>query len=61
MPEQLAFDEPGGQGRAVHLDERLVPAPAVRVDGPREQFLAGAGLAIDEHGGVGRRHAGDLV
>ena len=61
VAEQLALDEPGGQGRAVDLDERLVPAPAVRVDGPREQLLARAGLAADEHGGVGRCHAADLV
>ena len=31
------------------------------MDGAGDQLLAGARLAGDEHGGVGRRHAADLV
>ena len=61
VTEQLALHEPGGKCRAVELDERLIPALAVGVDRPRDQFLARARLAADEHGGVGRCHAADLV
>ena len=31
------------------------------VDGAGDQLLAGAGLAGDQHGGVGGRHAADVV
>ena len=34
--------------------ERLVLARAVLVDGLGDQLLAGAGLALDQHAGVGR-------
>ena len=34
MTEEFAFHEPGGQCRAVELDQRLVAASAVRVDRP---------------------------
>ncbi len=61
VAEQLALDEPGGEGGAVDLDQRPGGAPAVRVDRPGDQLLAGAGLAGDEHRGVGRRHPADLV
>ena len=59
MTEKLALDEPGGKCRAVELDQRLIPALAVGVDRPRDQFLARARLAADEHGGVGRCHAAE--
>ena len=39
---------------AVHLDDDRVAAAAARVDGARDQLLAGAGLAEHEHRGVGR-------
>src|SRR5262249_54010138 len=53
VAEQLALHQAGGQGGAVDLDERLVPAPAGGVDGPGDQFLAPARLAGGEHRGVG--------
>ena len=61
VAEQLALDQPRGQGGAVDLDERLVRAPAAGVDRPGDQLLAGPGLAGDEDGGVGRRDPADLV
>ena len=55
MTEELVLDERGGQGGAVDFDERLVAARAVDVDGPRDELLAAAGLAADEHRRVRRR------
>ena len=60
VAEQLALDEARGQGRAVDLDQRLTGPPARGVDGPGDQLLAGAGLAGDEHGGVGGGNAATL-
>ena len=57
VAEQLALDQAGRQGGAVDLDERLVAPRAGRVDGAGDQLLAGAGLAGDQHRGVGRRDA----
>ncbi len=54
MSEQLALDEVLGQGPAVHRDEGTVGSAALVVQVPRDQFLAGAGLAQDHHGRVGR-------
>src|SRR6266704_6278412 len=50
VPEQLAFDQLGGNSRAVHFDEWAPPARAERVDRARHQLLARAVLAGDEHG-----------
>ena len=50
VAEQLALQQRLGNGRAIDGDERLVGAVAVLVDGAGDQFLAGAGLAADEHG-----------
>ncbi len=61
VAEQLALDEPGGEGGAVDLDQRLGRTTAVGMDRPGDQLLAGPGLAADQHGGVGRRHPADLV
>src|SRR5207253_10965865 len=52
VAEELAFDEPARQRRAVHLHQGAVAAGAPRVDGPRDELLAGAGLTRDQHGGV---------
>ena len=60
VAEELALDERGGQGRAVHRDERPAPAGAAVVDGARHQLLAGPGLAEHEHRRVGRRHLAHL-
>ena len=57
VAEQLAGDDAGGEGGAVDGDEQPLPARAELVDRPRDQLLARAGLAEDQHGAVGR---GDL-
>src|SRR5579884_89608 len=44
--------------RAIHGHEGLVLARAVHVDGLGDQFLAGAGLTLDEDG---RARAGDVL
>ena len=50
MAEQLGLDQVRGDGAAVDGDEGA-PAPgAGLVDGAGEQFLAGAGLALDQDG-----------
>src|SRR5271165_4362834 len=56
MPEQLAFEKPGGHGRIVHLDEIAVAARTEFMNRARYDFLAGAGLAREQHGRVGGRH-----
>ena len=60
MAEQFALDQSGGNRAAVDLHERPVAPLAAAVDGPREQFLAGAGFADDEDRRVGGRHALDF-
>ena len=52
VAEQLGFEQGVGQGAAVDGHERPVTARAEVVQGAGEQLLAGAGLALDEHGGV---------
>ena len=47
-----------GQRRAVDGDEGFVVPVGVSVDGSRGEFLAGAGLAVEQDGGVGE---GDLA
>ena len=61
VAEELRLDQRVGQRRAAHLDERLLRAQRVVVDGVRDQLLAGARLAADEHGRVGRRDLRDLL
>ena len=58
VAEEFRFHQVLGNGAAVDGDKRLVFAAAVLVDGARQQFLAGAGLAADEHRGIALRHAG---
>ena len=50
VAEEFALQQRLGDGGAVDGDERLLRAVAVLVDGARDQFLAGAGFAADEHG-----------
>ena len=45
VAEQLGFDQAAGQRRAAHLDERLLRARRVVVDGVRDHLLAGPRLA----------------
>src|SRR5262249_22974911 len=60
MPEELALEHLAGDGAAVHLDERAVRASAAPVDLARDELLAGARFAEDEHAGVGRSDEIDL-
>ena len=48
VAEQLALEHVARDGRAVERDERPVGAVGGAVDGAREHFLAGAGLAGEE-------------
>ena len=48
VPEELALQQLGGDGGAVDLDERPVPARRQMVDRARNQLLAGACLPSDE-------------
>jgi len=49
MAEQLALDEVAGQRGAVDRHERASGAPAVQVDGARDELLARACFADDQH------------
>ena len=51
VAEQLRLQQLCWQGSAVQLDEGLVAARAVEVQRARDQLLAGAGLAHDQHRG----------
>ena len=55
VAEQLGLEEGLGDGAAVDRDERALRARRAAVDLPRDDLLAGAGLAGDEHRDVGRR------
>ena len=61
VAEQLALQQPRGDGRAVELDEGPVPARAQVVQGAGDELLARAGLAADEHRGVGGGDRLDLL
>ena len=52
VAEQLRFEQRLGDRAAVDGDERLVAPRARAVDRAREQLLAGAGLAVDQHARV---------
>ena len=52
VSEQLALEEIAGQRGAVDGHERPAGAPAVRVDGTGDEFLARPGLADNENGRV---------
>ncbi|HVP92021.1 MAG TPA: hypothetical protein VMS75_12490 [Terriglobales bacterium] len=60
MAEELRLDELLGNGGAVDLDELLLGPQAVGVDGPGDELLARAALALDEDGRVGRGDLEDL-
>src|SRR5262249_46282815 len=57
MAEQLALEHVARHGRAVEGHQWFVGAMRVRVDGAREDLLAGAALAGDEDAGAGGRDA----
>jgi hypothetical protein len=56
VAEELRLQHGLRQRRAVELDEGLVGARRVLVDGRRDQLLARAGLTMDEHGGLALGH-----
>src|ERR1700682_523114 len=55
MPEQLRLQQVLRHGAAVDGDERLVAARAATMDGARQQLLAGAALAGDQHARIRSR------
>ncbi|MCY1350908.1 hypothetical protein D9M69_371540 [compost metagenome] len=59
VAEQFGFHQVLGNRRHVQRDERLGRARAVAVQGVGDQFLAGAGFAVDQHGDVGMAEASD--
>ena len=59
VTEQLRLEERLRQGRAIDGDERPRGPRARLVNGARDELFAGPGLALDQHGGVERRHARD--
>ena len=58
VAEQRALDQLARNRREVDGDERRVGVARLAVDQPRQQLLAGAALAEDQHR---RRQLGDLV
>src|SRR5262249_27329654 len=61
VAEELALDQAGRDGGAVHLHERPVAPGAPVVYGPGDQLLPGPGLSLDQHAGVGLRDLLDLT
>ena len=61
VAEQLAFQQALGQRRAIQADERPFAPRAGKMHRPGDQFLADAAFAANQHRGVRRRGAGDLV
>ena len=57
VAEQLGFDQLAGHGGAVQRDEGLLAPRAAVVQGARDQFLAGAGLAQDADARFAGGHA----
>ena len=54
VAKQLRLEQLLGQCGAIQRDERPAPARRRGMDEPRHDFFAGAGLAGNEHGRVGR-------
>ncbi len=61
MPEELTLDQSFGESRAVDGNERPSAFRAQSMDGPRDQFLAGARFPQQEHGRLCRRDTVDQV
>ena len=61
VSEELGFQYPLGQGAAIDGHERSLGSRARGMDGPRDQLLPCAGLALDEHGAPSPGHARDRV
>ena len=61
VAEQFAFDQPGGNGSAIDLDERAVFTTAEAMDGARKQFLAGSRFTLDEDRCIRGSHGFNLL
>ncbi len=59
VTEELGVDELRRDGSAVDADHRSATAPRARVNHPRDELLAGAGLSFEHHRRVRRRDVGD--
>src|SRR5215468_8790788 len=59
VPEELALEQGGREGRAVDRLEWRLPTGALRVDCPRYQLFARPGFAPDQHGAMRRGDASD--
>ncbi len=53
VAEQLGFEQAGGDCGAIDFDEGAIAARAEIMDGARDEFLARAGFAANQHGGIG--------
>ncbi|MCY1351773.1 hypothetical protein D9M69_380490 [compost metagenome] len=56
VAEQGSLEHVVGNRRTVDGDERIIGARRLLVNVARQHFLAGAGLAGDQHGGIAARH-----
>ena len=61
IAEELGLDVCFGNGGAVEFDEDAVAAEALGMNGAGDEFLAGAGFAVDEYAAVRRGHEPDLL
>jgi hypothetical protein len=61
MAEELGLEQTLGHRRAIDVHEGRAGPPAGLMDGPREKFLAGAGLAQQQHRHVGGRQPTGLL
>src|SRR5690348_16511471 len=56
MAEQFALERAFGKGRDVERNKWLALAPAVLMQGPRDQLFARAVLTLNQYCAVGRSH-----
>src|SRR5690606_3468225 len=61
VPEEFAFEELARDGGAIDLDQRLLRASALFMDGGCDQLLADAAFAQDQHVGVGAGYGMHLL
>ena len=61
MSEQLAFQQPRGNGGAIHLDKAGAAALAHAVDGAGDQLLTCAGFTQNQDGSVAGRNRLSLL
>src|SRR5271167_1656543 len=61
VPEQLAFQQSGWNGSAVHAHIAARAPGAEVVNGARDQLLPRARLTIEQDAGIRRRNNGDLL